>query len=247
MAERIIGRNAVMEALRTDREIEKLTVLRQKPGAKAEGSLKKILAKAKDQRIPVEYTDRAGLDRIAAGGVHQGVIATVSDYEYRTVEDLLQTAKDRGEAPFLIILDGLEDPHNLGAIMRTAECAGAHGIIIPQRRSVTVNATVMKTSAGAAEHIGCARVTNIARTIEQLQEQGIWVYGCDMDGTSVYGTDLKGPAAIVIGNEGRGISRLVRDKCDFIISIPMKGQINSLNASNAAAIVTYEALRQREN
>lgn len=246
MAERIIGRNAVMEALRTDREIEKLTVLRQKPGAKAEGSLKKILAKAKDQRIPVEYTDRAGLDRIAAGGVHQGVIATVSDYEYRTVEDLLQTAKDRGEAPFLIILDGLEDPHNLGAIMRTAECAGAHGIIIPQRRSVTVNATVMKTSAGAAEHIGCARVTNIARTIEQLQEQGIWVYGCDMDGTSVYGTDLKGPAAIVIGNEGRGISRLVRDKCDFIISIPMKGQINSLNASNAAAIVTYEALRQRE-
>ena len=246
MAERIIGRNAVMEALRTDREIEKLTVLRQKPGAKAEGSLKKILAKAKDQRIPVEYTDRAGLDRIAAGGVHQGVIATVSDYEYRTVEDLLQIAKDRGEAPFLIILDGLEDPHNLGAIMRTAECAGAHGIIIPQRRSVTVNATVMKTSAGAAEHIGCARVTNIARTIEQLQEQGIWVYGCDMDGTSVYGTDLKGPAAIVIGNEGRGISRLVRDKCDFIISIPMKGQINSLNASNAAAIVTYEALRQRE-
>ena len=246
MAERIIGRNAVMEALRTDREIEKLTVLRQKPGAKAEGSLKKILAKAKDQRIPVEYTDRAGLDRIAAGGVHQGVIATVSDYEYRTVEDLLQTAKDRGEAPFLIILDGLEDPHNLGAIMRTAECDGAHGIIIPQRRSVTVNATVMKTSAGAAEHIGCARVTNIARTIEQLQEQGIWVYGCDMDGTSVYGTDLKGPAAIVIGNEGRGISRLVRDKCDFIISIPMKGQINSLNASNAAAIVTYEALRQRE-
>ena len=246
MAERIIGRNAVMEALRTDREIEKLTVLRQKPGTKAEGSLKKILAKAKDQKIPIEYADRAGRDRIAAGGVHQGVIATVSDYEYRTVEELLQTAKDREEAPFLIILDGLEDPHNLGAIMRTAECAGAHGIIIPQRRSVTVNATVMKTSAGAAEHIGCARVTNIARTIEQLQEQGIWVYGCDMDGTSVYETDLRGPAAIVIGNEGRGISRLVRDKCDFIISIPMKGQINSLNASNAAAIVTYEALRQRE-
>ena len=246
MAERIIGRNAVMEALRTDREIEKLTVLRQKPGAKAEGSLKKILAKAKDQRIPVEYTDRAGLDRIAAGGVHQGVIATVSDYEYRTVEDLLQTAKDRGEAPFLIILDGLEDPHNLGAIMRTAECAGAHGIIIPERRSASVNATVMKTSAGAAEFIRCARVANMTRTIESLKERGIWVYGCDMDGTSVYGTDLKGPAAIVIGNEGRGISRLVRDKCDFIISIPMKGQINSLNASNAAAIVTYEALRQRE-
>ncbi|MBQ9060538.1 MAG: 23S rRNA (guanosine(2251)-2'-O)-methyltransferase RlmB [Firmicutes bacterium] len=246
MAERIIGRNAVMEALRTGRQIEKLTVLKQKPGAKAEGSLKKILGKAKDQRIPVEYADRTGLDRMAGGGVHQGVIATVSDYQYRTVEELLQTARDRGEAPFLIILDGLEDPHNLGAIMRTAECAGAHGIIIPGRRAVTVNATVMKTSAGAAEHIGCARVTNIARTIEQLQEQRVWIYGCDMNGTSVYGTDLKGPAAIVIGNEGKGISRLVRDKCDFIISIPMKGQINSLNASNAAAIVTYEALRQRD-
>ncbi|MBQ9015711.1 MAG: 23S rRNA (guanosine(2251)-2'-O)-methyltransferase RlmB [Firmicutes bacterium] len=246
MAERIIGRNAVMEALRTGRQIEKLTVLRQKPGAKAEGSLKKILAKAKDQHIPVDYADRAGLDRMAGGGVHQGVIAAVSDYEYRTVEDLLQTAEQRGEAPFLIILDGLEDPHNLGAIMRTAECAGAHGIIIPERRSVTVNATVMKTSAGAAEHIGCARVTNIARAIGQLQERGVWIYGCDMDGTSCYQTDLTGPAAIVIGNEGIGISRLVREKCDFIISIPMKGRINSLNASNAAAIVTYEALRQRD-
>ena len=246
MAEKIIGRNAVMEALRTDREIERLIVLRQKPGAKAEGSLKKILAKARDRHIPVDYADRAGLDRIAGGGTHQGGIATVSDYEYRTVEDLLRTAEERNETPFLIILDGLEDPHNLGAIMRTAECAGAHGIIIPERRAVTVNATVMKTSAGAAEHIGCARVTNIARTIEQLQEQGIWIYGCDMDGASLYETDLKGPAAIVIGNEGRGISRLVREKCDFIISIPMKGQINSLNASNAAAIVTYEALRQRE-
>ena len=246
MAEKIIGRNAVMEALRTDREIERLIVLRQKPGAKAEGSLKKILAKARDRHIPVDYADRAGLDRIVGGGTHQGVIATVSDYEYRTVEDLMRTAEERNETPFLIILDGLEDPHNLGAIMRTAECAGAHGIIIPERRAVTVNATVMKTSAGAAEHIGCARVTNIARTIEQLQEQGIWIYGCDMDGASLYETDLKGPAAIVIGNEGRGISRLVREKCDFIISIPMKGQINSLNASNAAAIVTYEALRQRE-
>ena len=247
MADLIIGRNAVLEALRTGREIEKLTVLKQKQaGARPEGSLQKILAKAKDLHIPVMYADRAAMDKMAGGGVHQGVIAAVSDYQYSDIEELLQTAADRGEPPFLIILDGLEDPHNLGAIMRTAECAGAHGIIIPERRSVSVNATVMKTSAGAAEYIGCARVKNIARAIEELQKEGVWIYGCDMDGASCYETDLTGPAAIVIGNEGRGISRLVREKCDFIISIPMRGSINSLNASNAAAIVTYEALRQRE-
>ena len=236
-----------MEALRTGRELERLTVLKQKEGrgAKPEGSLQKILAKAKDQRIPVFYADRTVLDKMAGGGAHQGVIATVSDYEYQTVEDLLQVAADRGEPPFLILLDGLDDPHNLGAVMRTAECAGAHGIIIPERRSVSVNATVMKTSAGAAEHIGCARVKNIPRTMEELQAAGVWIYGCDMDGTDCFESDLRGPAAIVIGNEGKGISRLVREKCDFIISIPMRGRINSLNASNAAAIVMYEILRQR--
>lgn len=247
MAEQIIGRNAVLEALRTDREIERLTVLKQRDarGAKPEGSLQKILGKAKDRHVPVFYADRQTLDRMAGGGAHQGVIATVSDYEYQTVEDLLQTAAQREEPPFLILLDGLEDPHNLGAVMRTAECAGAHGIIIPERRSVSVNATVMKTSAGAAEHIGCARVKNMVRAIEELQTAGVWVYGCDMDGSDCFETDLTGPAAIVIGNEGRGISRLVREKCDFIVSIPMRGRINSLNASNAAAIVMYEALRQR--
>lgn len=249
MADLIIGRNAVMEALRTGHDIERLTVLRQKqPGSRSagpEGSLRKILGKAKDLGIPVTYADKAVLDRMAGGGVHQGVIASVSDYEYRTVEDLLQIAADRQEPPFLIILDGLEDPHNLGAIMRTAECAGAHGVIIPERRSVSVNATVRKTSAGAAEHIGCARVKNIPRTMEQLQEHGVWIYGCDMDGSGCFETDLTGPAAIVIGNEGKGISRLVREKCDVIVSIPMKGKINSLNASNAAAIVMYEILRQR--
>lgn len=237
-----------MEALRTDREIARLTVLKQADAGgkgKQDGSLRKILSIAKDRNIPVSYADRAVLDRMAGGGVHQGVIAVASDYEYTSVEDLLQTASDREEPPFLIILDGLEDPHNLGAVMRTAECAGAHGIIIPQRRSVSVNATVMKTSAGAAEHIGCARVKNIARTVEMLQERGVWVYGCDMDGSDCFETDLTGPAAIVIGNEGRGISRLVREKCDVIVSIPMRGQINSLNASNAAAIVMYEILRQR--
>ena len=188
--------------------------------AAPEGSLKKILGKAKDRGIPVSYADRTSMDRIAGGQVHQGVIAYASDYEYSSVEDL-------------------------GAIMRTAECAGAHGVIIPERRSVSVNETVMKTSAGAAQYIGCAKVTNMGRTIDQLKERGVWVYGCDMDGSSCFETDLTGPAAIVIGNEGKGISRLVREKCDFIVSIPMKGQINSLNASNAAAIVTYEAVRQR--
>lgn len=247
MAELIIGRNACLEALRSEREIERLTVLKQRNGrgAKPEGSLQKILAKAKDRHIPVFYADREEMDRMAAGGVHQGVIASVSDYVYRSVDDLLQVAADRGEPPFLIILDGLEDPHNLGAVMRTAECVGAHGVIIPQRRAVSVNATVMKTSAGAAEHMGCARVKNIPRVMEQLQQQGVWIYGCDMDGSDCFETDLTGPAAIVIGNEGKGISRLVREKCDFIISIPMRGQINSLNASNAAAIIMYEILRQR--
>lgn len=249
MAELIIGRNACMEALRSGRDIEKLTVLKQKDvsgrQAAPEGSLKKILGKAKDRGIPVSYADRTAMDRMAGGQVHQGVIAYASDYEYCSVEDLLQTAADRGEAPLLLLLDGLEDPHNLGAIMRTAECAGAHGVVIPERRSVSVNETVMKTSAGAAQYIGCARVTNMGRTIDQLKERGVWVYGCDMDGSSCFETDLTGPAAIVIGSEGRGISRLVREKCDFIVSIPMKGQINSLNASNAAAIVIYEAVRQR--
>ena len=235
-----------MEALRTDREIERLVVLRRDDGQqKQEGSLSKIIGKARDRGITVDYAGRQEMDRMAGGGVHQGVIAVVSAYSYKTVEELLQVAAGRGEPPFLILLDGLEDPHNLGAIMRTAECAGAHGIIIPERRSVSVNATVMKTSAGAAEHIGCARVKNMSRTIAMLQEKGIWVYGCDMGGVSCYETDLRGPAAIVIGNEGRGISRLVREQCDFMISIPMRGKINSLNASNAAAIVMYEILRKR--
>ena len=220
MSDLIIGRNACLEALKAGREIEKLRVLDSKEG-KTEGSLLKIIAQAKDRGIPVYPASRQTLDAMAGD------------------------KNNRGEPPFLILLDGIEDPHNLGAIMRTAECAGAHGIIIPERRSASVNATVMKTSAGAAEFIRCARVANMTRTIESLKERGVWIYGCDMDGASCFGTDLTGPAAIVIGNEGKGISRLVREKCDFIISIPMKGQINSLNASNAAAIVIYEILRQR--
>lgn len=240
MAEIIIGRNAVLEALKNNREIEKITVARG-----AEGSVKQITGKAKEKKIPLYYSDRARLDRDAQGGSHQGVIAVVSDYRYAAVDDILAKAESLGEKPFVMILDGLEDPHNLGAIMRTAECAGVHGIIIPKRRSVSVNETVAKTSAGASEYMLCARVTNIAREIDRLKERGLWIGACDMDGEVYCSQDLTGSIGIVIGSEGFGISRLVREKCDFVVSIPMKGRITSLNASNAASILMYEIVRQR--
>ena len=206
------------EALNSDREIEKIILAKG-----AEGSIKKIEGKAKAKKIPLYYSDKSRMDRDADGGNHQGVIAVVSDYEYATVEEILNVAKQRGEDPFVILLDGLEDPHNLGAIMRTAECAGAHGVIIPKRRSVSIT----------------------ARTIEQLQEAGLWIAACDMDGDTLTEADLKGPIGIVIGSEGFGVSRLVKEKCDFIVSIPMRGRITSLNASNAASILMYEIVRQR--
>ena len=240
MAETIIGRNAVLEALKGNREIEKITLAKG-----AEGSVKQIVAKARDKHIPIYYSDKARMDKAASGGVHQGVIAVVSDYKYCTVDDILARAAQRGEDPFIIILDGLEDPHNLGAIMRTAECAGVHGIVIPKRRSVSVTETVAKTSAGAVEYMLCAKVTNIANEIEKLKEKGVWVGACDMGPDLYYRQDLKGPIAIVIGAEGAGISRLVKEKCDFVVSIPMKGNITSLNASNAASILMYEVVRQR--
>ena len=240
MSEIIIGRNAVLEALKNNREIEKITVARG-----AEGSVKQITGKAKAKKIPLYYSDRARMDRDAQGGSHQGVIAVVSDYKYCTVDDILDRAAQRGEDPFIIILDGLEDPHNLGAIMRTAECAGVHGIVIPKRRSVSVTETVAKTSAGAVEYMLCAKVTNIANEIEKLKEKGVWIGACDMGPDLYYRQDLKGPIAIVIGAEGAGISRLVKEKCDFVVSIPMKGSITSLNASNAASILMYEVVRQR--
>lgn len=240
MAETIIGRNAVLEALKGNREIEKITLAKG-----AEGSVKQIAAKARDKHIPIYYSDKARMDKAASGGVHQGVIAVVSDYKYCTVDDILARAAQRGEDPFIIILDGLEDPHNLGAIMRTAECAGVHGIVIPKRRSVSVTETVAKTSAGAVEYMLCAKVTNIAKEIEKLKEKGVWVGACDMGPDLYYRQDLKGPIAIVIGAEGAGISRLVKEKCDFVVSIPMKGNITSLNASNAASILMYEVVRQR--
>lgn len=240
MSEKIIGRNAVTEALNGDRRIDKIILAKG-----AAGSIKKIEGAAKAKKIPIYYSERSRMDAEADGANHQGVIALVSDYEYATVEDILRSAKMRGEDPFVILLDGLEDPHNLGAIMRTAECAGAHGVIIPKRRSVSVTEVVAKTSAGAVEYIPCARVTNMVRTIEQLQEAGLWIAACDMDGETLTKANLKGPIGIVIGGEGSGVSRLVREKCDLIVSIPMRGRITSLNASNAASVLMYEIVRQR--
>lgn len=240
MSEKIIGRNAVLEALKSNREIEKITIAKG-----AEGSVRQIAAKAKEKKIPLYYSDKNRMDKAAAGGVHQGVIAVVSDYRYCTVDDILDRAAQRREKPFIIILDGLEDPHNLGAIMRTAECAGVHGIIIPKRRSVSVTETVAKTSAGAVEYMLCAKVTNISHEIDKLKKEGIWVGACDMEGQLYYGQDFTQATALVVGGEGTGVSRLVRQKCDFVVSIPMKGSITSLNASNAASVLMYEVVRQR--
>ncbi len=237
----IIGRNPVTEALRAGRDIDKLMV-----GPGLEGSIKKIIGMAKEKRIPIIFTDKAALDRASGGDAHQGVIAYVSVYEYCEVADILKAAREKGEDPFIIILDGLEDPHNLGAIMRTAEGAGAHGVIVPKRRSVGLTETVAKASAGAVEYVPVARVVNIARTIDELKREGLWIVACDMGEQMYYEADLTGAVAVVIGSEGFGISRLVREKCDFTVSMPMRGKITSLNASNAAAVLMYEVRRQRD-
>ena len=237
----IIGRNPLMEALKNDREIEKILV-----GKGAEGSVTKIVAMAKDKGIPLYQSDKQTLDRIACGRPHQGVIAYASAYSYSTMEDVYAKAAAKDEVPFVIILDNLEDPHNLGAIMRTAECAGAHGVIIPKRRSCGLTEVVAKSSAGAIEYMPCVKVSNIGQTIDQLKEDGFWIAACDMGGTTYYKQDLTGKLAIVIGSEGFGISQLVRKKCDFVVSMPMVGEITSLNASNAAAVLMYEVRRQRD-
>lgn len=237
----IIGRNPVTEALRSGRDIDKILVA---PGQ--EGSIKKIIGMAKDRGIMIVNSEKTALDRIAGATNHQGVIAYASAYEYKEVDDILALAKEREEDPFIIILDGLEDPHNLGAIMRSAEGAGAHGVIIPKRRSVGLTEVAAKASAGAVEYMPVARVTNIARTIEELKEAGLWIAACDMGDTLYYEADLTGGIAVVVGSEGFGISRLVSEKCDFTVSMPMMGKINSLNASNAAAILLYEVRRQRD-
>lgn len=236
----IVGRNPVAEALKSGREIDKLVV------SATEGSMIKILAQAKERGIPVMKVEKAALDRLSQGQAHQGVAAYISPYAYSELEDIFARADARGEDPFIIVLDNLEDPHNLGAIMRSAECAGAHGIIIPKRRACGLTEVVAKASAGAIEYMPCVKVTNIAQTLEELKERGIWIAACDMGGQNYYEADLGGKLAVVIGSEGFGISKLVRDKCDFVVSMPMVGRITSLNASNAAAVILYEVRRQRD-
>ena len=237
------GRNAVLELLESDKDINKIYI----QNGEMHGSIHKILAIAKEKKVVVVKVDKAKLNEMAQTNNHQGVIAIVPPYEYYEVEDLLQEAKNKGEDPFLLILDGIEDVHNLGSIIRTAETAGVHGIIIPKRRAALVNSTVKKTSAGAAEYMKIARVSNLNETIRYLKEQGIWICGTDMDTNNYYyEQDLTGAIAIVIGNEGKGMSRLVKENCDFIVKIPMKGKISSLNASVSAGIVIYEAVKQKQ-
>jgi len=238
----IEGRNAVIEALRAGERIDKIYLQK----GETDKALGHIASTARAAGIVVVEADRRKLDGMSRTHSHQGVIALAAVREYASVEDLLRAAADRGEPPLLVICDEISDPHNLGAIIRTAECAGAHGVIIPKRRSAGLTAVVGKTSAGAVAHVPVARVANLVSTLKDLQKQGVWVFGSAADGTTpLYGADLKGPAAIVIGNEGDGMSRLVAETCDFLVSIPMRGKLNSLNASAAAAILLYEAVRQR--
>lgn len=237
----IEGRNAVTEAFRAGKTIDRLFVLE----GNREGAMSTLLKEAKKQNTIVSFVKKEQLDRLSATGKHQGVIAYAAAYEYAEVPELLAAARQKGEAPFLILLDGIEDPHNLGAIIRTANLAGAHGVIIPKRRAAGLTATVAKTSAGALNYTPVAKVTNLVQTMEELKKEGLWFACAAMDGEVMYRQNLTGPIGLVIGNEGEGVSRLVREKCDFITSIPMKGEIDSLNASVAAGVLAYEIVRQR--
>ncbi|MED9903910.1 MAG: 23S rRNA (guanosine(2251)-2'-O)-methyltransferase RlmB [Lachnospiraceae bacterium] len=237
----IEGRNAVIEAYRAGKPIDKLYVL---DGCQ-DGPIMTIKREAKKNGTLIKFVDKERLDHMSETGKHQGVIAMAAAYTYAEVSDILQAARDKGEAPFLFLLDNIEDPHNLGAIIRTANLAGAHGVIIPKNRAVGLTATVARTSAGAINFTPVARVTNLSKTIEDLKKEGIWFVCADMDGTVMYDLDLKGPIGVVIGNEGEGVGRLVKEKCDMIASIPMKGDIDSLNASVAAGVLGYEIVRQR--
>lgn len=241
MSEQIEGRNAVLEAFRSGKCVDKLFIL---DGCQ-DGPVRTIAREARKTDTIINYVSKERLDQLSETRAHQGVIAQVAAYEYSTVEEILARAEEKGEPPFLILLDNVEDPHNLGAIIRTANLAGAHGVIIPKRRAVGLTSTVAKTSAGAINYTPVAKVTNIVRTIEQLKEKGIWFVCADMGGETMYDLDLTGPMGLVIGNEGEGVSRLVREACDFTASIPMKGDIDSLNASVAAGVLAYEIVRQR--
>ena len=241
MSEQIEGRNAVLEAFRSGKCVDKLFIL---DGCQ-DGPVRTIAREARKKDTIINYVSKERLDQLSETHAHQGVIAQVAAYEYSTVEDILAKAEEKGEPPFLILLDNVEDPHNLGAIIRTANLAGAHGVIIPTRRAVGLTSTVAKTSAGAINYTPVAKVTNLVRTMEELKQKGIWFVCADMGGESMYRMNLTGPIGLVIGNEGEGVSRLVREACDFTASIPMKGDIDSLNASVAAGVLAYEIVRQR--
>ena len=237
----ISGRNPVSEAVRSNRPIDKILIAK----GEKNGAVVGIIAKAKAKKIPIKEVDRTKLDYVSGGAAHQGIVAFAAVKEYSTVDEIFEYAQSRDEKPFIVVLDEVEDPHNLGAIIRTAECAGVHGVIVPKRRSAGLSYTVGKASAGAVEYMRVARVTNTATLIDELKQRGVWVFGADMNGTDYTECDFSGACAIVIGNEGKGISRLVREKCDVIVSLPMKGRINSLNASVAAGILMYNALKSR--
>ena len=241
MENKIEGRNAVLEALRAGKPIDKLYVLDGCP----DGPVRTIIREAKKGDTIINYVKKERLDQLSETGHHQGVIAMAASYEYATVEDILEKAKEKGEAPFIFVLDNIEDPHNLGAMIRTANLAGAHGVSIPKRRAVGLTSTVARTSAGAINYTPVAKVTNLKQTMEQLKKEGMWFVCADMDGTPYYQMDLKGPMGLVIGNEGEGGSRLIKETCDFVASIPMKGDIDSLNASVAAGVLAFEIARQR--
>ncbi len=242
MQDKIYGFNPCIEALEAEREIDKILI---KDGIK-HSKVSKIVALAKERKIPYQFVNQAKLDSLSEGGNHQGVVAFSAVHEYSTVEEILSYAKEKGEPPFVVILDSLTDPHNLGSIIRTANAAGVHGIIIPKNRSVGLNSTVFKVSAGASEYTKVAKVTNLSRTVEDLKKEGLWVAGTDLSAKMMhYECDLKGALAIIIGSEGEGMSRILKEKCDFLVKIPMLGRIESLNASVAAGVLIYEAVRQR--
>nr|WP_320146375.1 23S rRNA (guanosine(2251)-2'-O)-methyltransferase RlmB [uncultured Anaeromusa sp.] len=242
MEDVIAGRNSVGEALKSGRPLNKLLIAK----GERQGSIRELAGIAKDKGILVQEVEPQRLAQLAPGQRHQGIVAMASPVEYAEVEDILAAAEAKGEAPLIVVLDELEDPHNLGAVLRSVDAAGAHGVIIPKRRSCPLSTTVAKTSAGAVEYVPVARVANLVQTLDKLKKAGVWIAGCDMDGTENYfEASLKGPLALVIGGEGQGMGRLVKEHCDFLVRIPMQGHVNSLNASVACSLVLYEAVRQR--
>ena len=239
----IVGRNPVLELLKTDKQIDKIYILK----GDLQGSIKKIIGAAKDKKIIIQEIDKHKMDELSDGQVHQGVAALVTGFEYSSIDDIFEKAESLNQPPFIVILDEIEDPHNLGAIIRTCECAGVHGVIIPERRSARVNQTVYKASAGAVNHVLVSSVTNIAKTLGLLKDKGLWIYGADLKGENYYYKEsLEGAIGLVIGNEGKGMSRIVSEKCDVLIKIPMFGSVSSLNASTSAAILIYEVIRQKD-